>query len=529
MNNLHDQLSNSITEIIIGNTYKNIRMYGYLLSLLQKEFVGNDHPVKTAGIGLINDKYKLFINENFWNDPVNMNGQKRVFLLCHEVLHTIYHHPLYDKSVNRALFNESTDLYINSVLLRDIGINCIPGCDSTKDWENIHKPALDTLIADYEDGFISTDEFNQKYSQIPIRGIHPDDYDDPDITIENCINKGSFWIYEKLFKYKEEQKKKNKSKGQSEVFLLTGSRSNSESDDEESNSSPSNNPQNESGEGESNNEKSQNNSHINPDDTEKEQSQNESLNTYINHDLPHPVNHDEWDDINNLSEGVKKFIQGQEEYLIKETLSELEKQQGNIPGYLKELLNKIINPGKPVFDYVGFIRKWASTFGNYSDITRSRSKPSLIIDDAQRLKFTYSKHLFVPIDTSGSMDNDDLNEVITELAKIQKVTKMKITLCEVDSTIHNLIPIESLNDINDYVTKRGVSGRGGTDFSPVTKHLKESKEKYSGVIYLTDGFLSKPKEYPKIPLLVVITSKGTKVKWDNIKVIQIPVEKFNKK
>ena len=473
MNNLHDQLSNSITEIIIGNTYKNIRMYGYLLSLLQKEFVGNDHPVKTAGIGLINDKYKLFINENFWNDPVNMNGQKRVFLLCHEVLHTIYNHPLYDKSVNRALFNESTDLYINSVLLRDIGINCIPGCDSTKDWENIHKPALDTLIADYEDGFISTDEFNQKYSQIPIRGIHPDDYDDPDITIENCINKGSFWIYEKLFKYKEEQKKKN--------------------------------------------------------DEEKEQSQNESLNTYINHDLPHPVNHDEWDDINNLSEGVKKFIQGQEEYLIKETLSELEKQQGNIPGYLKELLNKIINPGKPVFDYVGFIRKWASTFGNYSDITRSRSKPSLIIDDAQRLKFTYGKHLFVPIDTSGSMDNDDLNEVITELAKIQKVTKMKITLCEVDSTIHNLIPIESLNDINDYVTKRGVSGRGGTDFSPVTKHLKESKEKYSGVIYLTDGFLSKPKEYPKIPLLVVITSKGTKVKWDNIKVIQIPVEKFNKK
>lgn len=473
MNNLHDQLSNSITEIIIGNTYKNIRMYGYLLSLLQKEFVGNDHPVKTAGIGLINDKYKLFINENFWNDPVNMNGQKRVFLLCHEVLHTIYNHPLYDKSVNRALFNESTDLYINSVLLRDIGINCIPGCDSTKDWENIHKPALDTLIADYEDGFISTDEFNQKYSQIPIRGIHPDDYDDPDITIENCINKGSFWIYEKLFKYKEEQKKKN--------------------------------------------------------DEEKEQLQNESLNTYINHDLPHPVNHDEWDDINNLSEGVKKFIQDQEEYLIKETLSELEKQQGNIPGYLKELLNKIINPGKPVFDYVGFIRKWASTFGNYSDITRSRSKPSLIIDDAQRLKFTYGKHLFVPIDTSGSMSNDDLNEVITELAKIQKVTKMKITLCEVDSTIHNLIPIESLNDINDYVTKRGVSGRGGTDFSPVTKHLKESKEKYSGVIYLTDGFLSKPKEYPKIPLLVVITSKGTKVKWDNIKVIQIPVEKFNKK
>ena len=105
---------------------------------------------------------------------------------------------------------------------------------------------------------------------------------------------------------------------------------------------------------------------------------------------------------------------------------------------------------------------------------------------------------------------------------------MKITLCEVDSTIHNLIPIESLNDINDYVTKRGVSGRGGTDFSPVTKHLKESNEKNSGVIYLTDGFLSKPKEYPKIPLLVVITSKGTKVKWDNIKVIQIPVEKFNK-
>jgi predicted metal-dependent peptidase len=520
MNNLHDQLANSITEIIIGNTYKNIRMYGYLLSLLQKEFVGNDHPVKTAGIGLINDKYKLFINEDFWNDPVNMNGQKRVFLLCHEVLHTMYNHPLYDKSVDRALFNESTDLYINSILLRDIGINSIPGCDSTKDWENIHKPALESLIDDYEHGFIDEDEFKKRNSQIPIRGIHPDDYDDPDITMENCINKGSFWIYEKLFKYKEEQRCQSKSTDQSEIDYPNGSRSNSETNTDQSNTS------NDSQDPQSSQDIPDKGNDLN--NKEKNQSQNESLNTYINNDLPHPVNHNEWDDINNLSEGVKKFIQDQEEYLIKETLNELEKQQGNIPGYLKELLKKINNPGKPVFDYVGFIRKWIGAFGNFNEITRSRSKPSLIVEDAQRLKFTYSKHLFVCIDTSASMGHDDLNEVITELAKIQKVTKMKITLCEVDAKIHNLIPIESLTDINNYISKRGISGRGGTDFSPITKHLEETKEKYSGVIYLTDGFLSKPKKYPKIPLLVVITSKGVKVNWDNIKVIQIPVDRLNK-
>jgi len=394
---LYEELSDSITEIIIGNTYKNIRMYGYLLLTIQKEFVSGNHPVQTAGIGLINDNYKLFINEDFWKSKINLSSEKKVFLLCHEIIHTIFNHPLHYKNSNEAkLYNEATDLYINSILLQEIGINSIPGCADTKDWQNIHKPKLQQLINEKQLGLIDEQTFNQEFEKIPIRGVHPDDYDDPEITIPNCIAKGSNWIYEKLYIYKKDE---NKCSG---------------------------------------------------------------IGIYNDNSLNHPSDHNDWKDtFDDLSEGVKSFIENQENYIVKEVVDNLNSQQGNVPGYLKELLDKILNPKKPVFDYVGFIRNWVSTFGNYTEITHTKSKPNLLLDDVWRLKFKASKHILIALDTSGSMSTNNIREVLIELAGIQKVTKMKMDMCEVDASIHNVIPIDSVNDINDYITNMGITGRGG--------------------------------------------------------------------
>lgn len=484
----YEALANTITEIMVGNSYKNIRMYGYLLSLIQKEFVGDD-VVQAAGIGLINNNYKLFINENFWNDPINMNNEKRVFLLCHEIIHTIFNHPLYDRNkLDKNLFNEATDLYINSVLLKNVGINTIPGCHSTKDWNDIHKPKMDALLDDLYLGTIDLETYNSELAKIPIRGVHPDDYDDPDITIDNCIDRGAFWLYEKLYKYKEEQEQPKGTGGKNQ----SGSGNNNDGDNDDNSNQ------------------------------DKSQSPNNTVNDYRDNDINHPMNHDDWEVVEDISEGEKNFISNQQDYILKSVAEEMMKSTGDLPSYLREYLNKLMNPPKPVFDYIGFIRRWTNTFGNFTEITHSKSKPNLLVENAWRLKFTYGKHILVCQDTSGSMSKQDLEETLLECAGIQKLTGSAISICEVDAAIHNVIPINSLKDINKYVSELGISGRGGTSFDPVNKYLEECKERYSGVIYLTDGLLPVPQKFPKLPLLVVVTSNGQEVKWKNIKSIKIP-------
>lgn len=461
---LYKSVSNSIELLLIEDRYKNMRFYGYMLLTIQKEFVDYSPqvPIFTAGIGLIGLNYKLFINRKFWIDKINMSKSQRVGLLVHEVMHVIYNHPLMGENYpDHNLHNEATDLFINSVLLNDFGEKSLPGEANTQIFNSVHKPALEKLMQDLSDKIIDEETFKKEFEKIPIRPVLPDDYNDPDISIRNCINKGSDWIYQKLFKIKENN---NQSSGS---FILDLCK---------------------------------------------------------NTDSKHPSDHKDWDGLNKeLTPEVKDFIKNQQEFILKQALEEFDKSQGNMPAYLRELLDKILNPPKPVFDYVSFIRNWVSIFGNFTQISRTRSKPTLIIPDLYRLAMKPDKYIFVSIDTSGSMSKQDFKEVFTELCNIKRITNCKIDVAEIDTTIHNVWELKDVHQMNEYLTQKGISGRGGTEFTPAVSYTNDNP-KYSGHIYLTDGWVSPPSVKSNIPILVVVSSKGSLVDWAGITSCQIPID-----
>ena len=457
----YNSLSAVIEDILVQNVYNKISFYGYLLLTTQKEFVdkNNKYNVHTACLGIIDDKYKILINKHFWLSTLNMNNEKRIGSLVHEVLHSIYNHPLMIQQYSSPqLFNIAADLHINSVIIKDINPRALPGIHDSNEYNLKYKPIFDGLDGALKGKVITPEQYYAELRKYPIRPIHPDDYinQDKDLTIDNCINNGVDWIYNRLFNICQ----KNGDSDGSSMNFSDG------------------------------------------------------------------FNHDNWDEIDQLDDGTKEFIKNQQEYYLKEILDSMDKSIGNVPGYLRELLNKILNPPKPAFNYLQYIRDWVGIFGNMTDVSRSRSKPHLIIPDGYRLKMKPGKYILICIDTSGSMSRKDLNEVLVEAYNIKQNTNCKIDVCEIDTDVNNIWELTSLEQMNKQLTTVGISGRGGTSFDPGVKYLNQSK-KYSGLIYLTDGAVCEPNTVPNKPILTIVTSTGSALDWSNkgITCIQIPKDR----
>ena len=102
-------LEKALKELLIKHPFYGIFMLG-----LNKQMVGNDHPVKTAAVGLNGLTYTLYINEEFWG---KLSDLEQIAILSHEVCHILFFH-LTDsfKCDNHQLMNVAEDCEINQIL-----------------------------------------------------------------------------------------------------------------------------------------------------------------------------------------------------------------------------------------------------------------------------------------------------------------------------------------------------------------------------------------------------------------------------
>ena len=90
-------------------------------------------------------------------------------------------------------------------------------------------------------------------------------------------------------------------------------------------------------------------------------------------------------------------------------------------------------------------------------------------------------HLTFAIDTSGSIDNDELQEMLSEIQGIQQVfTPEKMTIIDCDSIIHQVHEADQSTNILDLK----FTGGGGTSFQPVLDYVEEHPTQ--ALIYFTD-------------------------------------------
>ena len=202
--------------------------------------------------------------------------------------------------------------------------------------------------------------------------------------------------------------------------------------------------------------------------------------------------HKTWDNFDDLPDAQKKMIEKQVEHQLKETADSTEKRCGNLPGELSDLIQRLrhIEPAK--FDWKGYLRRFV---GNSAIVytKKLRRKYNKRYSGNPGLKIKFKNHICVGIDTSGSVNNEELKEFVNELCHMHK-TGHKITVVQCDTKI---------NKIEDFSPKKDfeVHGRGGTSFQPVVDHYNEYN-RYTALIYLTDGEASSPDNCPKNTLWV---------------------------
>jgi len=206
-----------------------------------------------------------------------------------------------------------------------------------------------------------------------------------------------------------------------------------------------------------------------------------------------PYCHGTWDEFDELSSADKKLVQKQVEHQLKEVAQATEKRAGSVPGELQDLIDRLTHIEPPKFDWKGYLKRFV---GNSSIVytKKLRRKYNKRYAANPGLKIKFKNHILVGVDTSGSVNNDELKEFFSELTHMHK-TGHKITVAQCDTKINS---IKEFNPKKDWE----IHGRGGTSFQPVIDHFNEKKGQYTALIYLTDGEAYAPDNCPKNTLWV---------------------------
>ena len=204
--------------------------------------------------------------------------------------------------------------------------------------------------------------------------------------------------------------------------------------------------------------------------------------------------HSTWNDFDELPEADKKLVQKQIEHQLKESAEQTEKRSGNIPGELADLIKRLLHIEPPKFDWKAYLRRFIGN-STVSYTKKLRRKYNKRYSGNPGVKIKFKNHILVGVDTSGSVNNDELKEFFSELTHMHK-TGHKITIAQCDTR---------LNSVKEFKPKQDweIHGRGGTSFQPVIDHFNENKRNYTALIYLTDGEAYSPENCPANTLWVL--------------------------
>lgn len=207
-------------------------------------------------------------------------------------------------------------------------------------------------------------------------------------------------------------------------------------------------------------------------------------------------NWDESTDIEEMEANLKEYVKQSYNQMSK-------KMKGNLPGYIKEEIEKCDEA--PVISWQSLLKKYVGTVSAKSKPTRMK------LNRRQPTRFDLSGKtndkvlkITVAVDTSGSMTNRELSYAFNEIFSILRKKAFKMSVIEFDDIVQKEYSANNINDIN-----LNVLGRGGTSFQNLVKHINESK-KYRDtlLIIFTDGFAEDAIDKPNVyKLLWVVTGK----------------------
>ncbi len=201
----------------------------------------------------------------------------------------------------------------------------------------------------------------------------------------------------------------------------------------------------------------------------------------------------EWnasDDVDDVGAAVREFVNASVSMMNEES-------RGLMPGFFMSQVEQINKP--PVLSWQAILKKYVGT------ITASKRKTRMRLNRRQPERFDLSGSvdnkvlkIVVAIDTSGSVDDHMIGQIMNEIFAILAKRKHDITIIECDAEVQRVYKAKTPADI-----KKKVAGRGGTWFTPAIEYINNDKYfRDALLIYFTDGYgeskIPKPRTYRNI-------------------------------
>jgi len=216
--------------------------------------------------------------------------------------------------------------------------------------------------------------------------------------------------------------------------------------------------------------------------------------------------HQDWDKISNQEGATKQYIQGTIEMYLDNSTKRINTQEfGLLPTELQTMLTEVTERFQTKINWKRMLKIFSES-SRKTFVNNTLKRPSKRYGTTPGIKIRSKQKLLIALDTSGSIDENQLKAFFDEVYHIWKQSS-EIMIVECDTIIQK-----------QYVYKgqppKIISGGGGTCFDdPI--HYANIHYRPDALIYFTDGFGPQPIYKSRCPILWMITSNGVvQEKWN---------------
>jgi len=179
-------------------------------------------------------------------------------------------------------------------------------------------------------------------------------------------------------------------------------------------------------------------------------------------------------------------------------------QSGKLEGDMARMVDHLLQPKLP----------WRMMLARYMSATAredySYTRPSSRRGDPAIYPSmrSHETSIVIAIDTSGSIDQEEIQEFISEIDAIKSQVRASITLLTCDSQLNYGCPWK-FEAWETFQFDVDIRGGGGTDFRPVFEWLDDQDMAPDLLVYFTDAVGAFPNEEPRYPVNWLVKGKAT--------------------
>jgi len=181
-------------------------------------------------------------------------------------------------------------------------------------------------------------------------------------------------------------------------------------------------------------------------------------------------------------------------------------QAGKLGGMLARLVGEMLQPKLP---WRMLLARYMTQIArdDYSYSRPSRREGEMIMPSLR----SSQANIVVVLDTSGSVNNSELNEFLSEINTLKSQLRASITLHACDTELSPAGPW-IFEAWEEFKMPQTFHGGGGTDFRPIFEWLKLHGNSPDMLLYFTDAAGQFPSIEPHYPVIWLVKGKGA-VPW----------------